>query len=293
MMMNIQNSQPLASCWIMGQLGNQLYQIATTLAYAWDHQALPVFPYLNKQEDRISYNRDRIFFRLDASLPPRPFLHVFEETKYYSSQKIPFHNDQIIVGYFQSWKHFDHHRDQIRSVFAPSRTVLDTIQSKYNDLLAFPNTVAVHVRTQNKRAHELKLHQFFGIEYFEQAMNQFPQDSLFVIFSDRIGWCKKHFPVLKKNIRFIEGNDGVVDLFLMSMMKNNIICNSSFSWWGAYLNQNPNKTVIAPQFFIDPRHDPNFPTKDFYLPDWKLLMPNFDLLYPEDISQYHQESVNG
>ena len=66
---NMNSNHPLVACRIFGQLGNQLYQIAATLAYARDYDAIPIFLELHKQEDRISYNRDRIFFRLDTSKP--------------------------------------------------------------------------------------------------------------------------------------------------------------------------------------------------------------------------------
>jgi hypothetical protein len=285
--------RPFVTCWIMGQLGNQLFQIATTLAYGWDYDAIALFPYLHKQEDRISYNKDRIFFRLNASAPPRNALHVFEETRNHFYKKIPFKKDQLLFGYFQCWKHFHHHRDHILSILSPSKTVLDTLDKKYSPLISQSNTVAVHVRTQNKRAHELKIHEFLGLEYYEKVMRLFPENSQFVVFSDRINWCKKHFPKLGKNFIFIEGNDLVEDLFLMSMMKHIIICNSTFSWWGAYLNQNPNRLVVAPQSFLNPNINPNFSSEDVFLPDWKLVMPAYDAAYPDDMLLYHQESVNG
>ena len=117
-------------------------------------------------------------------------------------------------------------------------------------------------------------------------MGQFPPESTFVIFSDRINWCKKHFPNLGKKVVFIEGNDPVEDLFLMSMMKHNIICNSTFSWWGAYLNQNAEKIVIAPVHWMHPDVDPfsELKSNEFYLPEWRVVSPNYSAPYPNDIT---------
>jgi hypothetical protein len=68
-----------------------------------------------------------------------------------------------------------------------------------------------------------------------------------LIFSDDINWCKNNLLIKNKNIFFIEGNQDYIDLWLMSMCKNNIMANSTFSWWGAWLNKNPNKKVFVPR----------------------------------------------
>ncbi|MBF8263342.1 MAG: hypothetical protein HW387_1007 [Parachlamydiales bacterium] len=290
-------SAPLVTCRIFGQMGNQLFQIATTLAFAWDHGAIAVFPELHKKEDRIAYNRDRIFHRLNTSMPPRPFINGFNEKNAYSPLRIPFKKDLVLCGYFQSWKHFHHHRDQLLTTFAPSEKILDKLHRKYQDLLELPNTVAVHVRTHNKKLHDIKLHPFMGFDYFQNAMDSFPEDAQFVVFSERMGWCKKNF---HEKCIFIEGNDGIEDFFLMSMMKHVIIANSSYSWWAAYLNQNPNKIIVAPQSFVDPVPDPRFPAKqnnlfnneDVYFPDWKLIPVNFSEPYPFDMPDFPTQSVN-
>ena len=66
----------------------------------------------------------------------------------------------------------------------------------------------------------------------------------FLVFSDDIEWCKQ---VFDDDFNFIEGEEDYVDLLLMARCKHNIIANSSFSWWGAWLNRNNNKRVIAPK----------------------------------------------
>src|SRR5579862_6430206 len=70
--------KPFVTCNLHGQLGNQLYEIATTLAYAWDHVAIPMFPELKKSNFNIPINRERIFFRLNASSLPRPIKYTFK-----------------------------------------------------------------------------------------------------------------------------------------------------------------------------------------------------------------------
>src|SRR5437016_5021446 len=74
--MNILISKPYVTCHLSGQLGNQLYQIATTLAYAWDNNADPIFPDLNRKDLNIPINCKRVFYRLNKSSLPRPVAHT-------------------------------------------------------------------------------------------------------------------------------------------------------------------------------------------------------------------------
>jgi hypothetical protein len=85
-----------------------------------------------------------------------------------------------------------------------------------------------------------------------------------LVFSDDISWCKDNLKFDKMN--FIEGLDNVEDMWLMSLCDNNIIANSSFSWWGAWLNSNFNKKVIAPlHWFGD---SANLNTSDIIPTNW-------------------------
>jgi hypothetical protein len=93
-------------------------------------------------------------------------------------------------------------------------------------------------------------HAFPGIAYYERAVSLFPEDSLFIICSDDIKWCKNHLSHLSKNLIFIEGNIHTHDFYLMSLCKHNIISNSTFSWWAAYLNPNPDKITVTPDHWF-------------------------------------------
>lgn len=285
---------PYVTCDLKGALGNQIFEIATTLAYAWDYGAIPVFPGLYRTDSGLDFNRKNFFFRLDASSAPRPFSTSYTEDSCHSSENIPFQWDQMLYGFFQAWTRFHHHRDKLLELFAPSEELLDAILAKYGDLVDNSCTVSIHVRTFNERLHNSMYHPFMGMEYFRKALKHFPTNATFVVFSDRINWCKKHFPALGKNFIFIEGNDSVFDFHLMSLMKHHIISNSSFSWWAAYLNKEPDKIVVAPvslmhpEFFAFPMTHPN----TFYLPDWIMVSPDYYAPYPSDIADYDTLSLD-
>lgn len=289
-----QEERPFVTCYLMGQMGNQLFQVATTLSFAWDHDLRAVFPRLHAPEYRLTLSRDHLFFRIDASFLPRPYTRLFQEETDYIYRPIPFQKDVLLYGYFQSWRYFDHHRSRLLEVFAPSEAVEQSLQQRYSTLLSLDHTVAVHVRTFNLGLHNAKKHPFLGLDYYAQAMRLFSEEVTFVIFSDRIGWCKQHFSQLGRNCIFIEGNSDIEDLFLMSKMKHQIIANSSFSWWAAYLNTHAEKKVVAPVSMMHPDYYP-FPMTQpntLYLPDWILVTPDYTAPYPFDMTWYDKSTTS-
>jgi len=268
-------------------------QIATTMAYAWDYDVEAFFPELDKSEWNISYNCERFFSRINASPLPRPIQNYYNEYDggggWWDCNPVPFKPDLYLIGDFFCWKHFHHYRERFVDLFAPSPEVLTSIRNRYSDLLNHPNSVSVHVRTYNKEYHDSVM-RFIGLEYYEKSLNLFPKDTLFVVFSDRINWCKEHFPSFKKKFIFIERGDHIEEFFLMSMLKNHIISNSCYSWWAAYLN-NQDKVVIAPKRTGRLLEDLN---KNIYFPDWILVDPNLDEPYPKDMKDFdaYSQSVD-
>lgn len=289
-----------------GQLGNQMFHFSAALAYAWDHHLEPRFPVLNESQNNLSYNRDRIFFRLNPTQSPIALTTYSVFHPNYEKLPDDLKNVNLTGGLF-SWKYFDHRRHEILDTYAPSQDVVSKLHQKYGDLIAQNNTVAVHVRTYSKEIHDEGLH-FVGMQYFAEILNAFPTDSLFVVFSDRINWSKAHFSnqFPDKQFFFVEGNDHIEDLFLMSMMKHQILSKSTFSWWAAYLNTNPDKIVYAPVKRNLPLPDwikttakivlgwfgkYYWSNEDYYLPDWKIVYYELEP-YPEDIYNYGDKSTS-
>ena len=282
------DDRPFVSCVLVGQLGNQLFEIATTLAYAWDNDLEAIFPELNSADLNIPINRKRIFFRLNNSSLPRPISYRFKHYNNYEKREIPITKDIYLDGYFQTWEYFDHHRAKILAIFALHPEELDRLKTKHSDLLKHSCTVGVHVRTFNERWS--KITPFVGLSYYEEAMSYFPDDALFIVFSDRINWCKHHFAKFDKQMIFIEDQDHIEDLFLMSMLKHNIICNSSFSWWAAYFNQNPVKIVVAPRCFVNSKYLSKINAN---MPGWIELKTDYTYIktpYPTDIRDFDSYS---
>jgi hypothetical protein len=228
---------------LMGGLGNYLFQIASAYSLALDngdkiifnindsvigHQ--PIKSYTNNILSKIKFIDHNLNVENNYH---EPFFHY---------QKIPYKPNQKLHGYFQSEKYFIHNRKKILDLYSIDDESSKKIYEKYGEILT-GETCSLHVR----RGDYLKYpnhHPTCTLEYYKNSIKEFSKNTKFLIFSDDIEWCKDVFK--GENFIFIEGNKDYIDLWLMSLCKNNIIANSSFSWWGAWLNQNPNKKVIAP-----------------------------------------------
>ncbi len=254
---------------LMGQLGNQMFIIAATESLARDNGAQAVFPDLVKKTDwNIQENRREIFFRVNSSRPTKKIRNVYYETQF-NYKKIPYRKNMLLHGYFQSEKYFHRHKKEIIDLFSPSDKIVSYLQSKYLDIISHPNTVSIHFRDYLKEDPEQKCHPNCTKDYFIKAIEIFPIDSLFIIFSNNIDWCKKEFADIPRQIRYVENEHFFYDFYLMSMCKNNIISNSSFSWWAAYLNLNEDKVVVAPRRWFVESYESNY--FDLLLPEWRVI----------------------
>lgn len=197
-----------------------------------DNNSQYVFPYWSYENDFNLYG----CFRDDVSTQfeyHEPFFHY---------QSIPFREQLDLVGYFQSEKYFQNNRDVILGLLTPNLGV----SKKYN-------YASIHIR-RGDYVDLPKKYEQLTMEYYNKAITVVKAKK-YLVFSDDIAWCKKKF--IGEQFEFAEGNSPSVDLALQISCEHNIIANSSFSWWGAYLNKNPSKIVIAPQKWFGPElpHD--------------------------------------
>lgn len=154
-----------------------------------------------------------------------------------------------LLGPFANYKYFDMYRDEVLDAF--SFPVIDEeINLKYKELIDNSNSVSVHLRKGDYIKEKIEL---ASEDYYRAAvsimLNQF-SDPTFFLFTDDTDYAKSIFSNISGiNYVCIEGNNkekSFRDMHLMSLCKHNIIANSTFSFWGAYLNTNVEKIVIAP-----------------------------------------------
>lgn len=239
----------MVTAFLMGGLGNQMFQIAVAHSIALDNNDEAVFdftkchtPHQGNTSDRYENN----LFKLVKSKIDIKYQHLFEEAEINVYKQIPYNYGLMIRGYFQNIKYFKHHQKQIQDLFYIDQNNIFFIKDKFKNFTDFSNTTSVHVR----RGDYLKfpdVHPLCSKEYYANAMNTLI-DQKFIFVSDDIEWVKQNFK--GSNITYSDLNDEVLDLTLMTMCSNNIIANSSFSWWGAFLNRNKNKQVLSPPCWI-------------------------------------------
>lgn len=222
----------MITCNLNGRMGNQMFEIAAAVGTAIKYNV----PYLIPNQ---TINND--LFK-----PSFPELHnaalmgtgnkrrTFHETKF-EYQPIEYKNGTLkLNGYFQSYKYFDHCRKDILKLFPCKAPIKDF--------------VSIHVR------HGDYLHsddfQVLGIYYYYQAIEFFIAKGYkyFFVSSDDIEWCEKNINSnLYPNCHFhYSSGDSKSDLMTMSACEHNIIANSTYSWWAAWLNKNSNKIIICP-----------------------------------------------
>ncbi len=173
-----------------------------------------------------------------------PFFHY--DVNFFEARPTVF-----LKGLWQSEKYFDRYKNDIREIFRFSDDLITSLK-EVTDKMSEQHSIAVHIRRGDYLAKvSLQVLGLMPIEYYKKGMELLSSkiiDPVFYIFSDDIGWAKENLKM--DNAVFVSGSitkHHIEDLFLMSQCKHNIIANSSFSWWGAWLNNHPQKIVIAPK----------------------------------------------
>jgi len=239
----------MISTELRGGLGNYLFQIAAIHSLAVDNNDIAVFNLettLVRHRPVESY-LNNILRNIRISTPVTE--KVYDEP-HFTYTVLPYIKNCLYLGYFQCEKYFKHNRQSILNLFSITDELNIYITNKYSDILN-KNTCAIHVRRADfLLAHHLQHHPVCTLEYYNEAIKQFPDVELFIFISDDILWCKENFKGTQYT--FIEGEEDITDLYIMSKCKHNIIANSSFSWWGAWLNNNENKRMAAPKTWFGP-----------------------------------------
>lgn len=225
---------------LAGGLGNQMFEIAAAASLAKDNNAVLVVNnaehILPNQGRNVNVYRKNIFNKILFDTKIKFNNYYNKETCDYSP--IPYKENLKLNGHFQSFKYFDHNRLYIKNLFLDQNTV-DQLKLKYN----IPND-ATAIQVRRGDYHKFPDHHpLLTIDYYNKAIKKISTSKIYV-FSDDIDWCKSNFK-FNVPIEYVKDED-YNELYLISLCKNIIISNSSFGWWGAYLNNRKDSTVIVP-----------------------------------------------
>jgi hypothetical protein len=253
------NTDKYVSPRILGRLGKQMFEIATAFSFAFD----------NKSDFVVSLDKG-VYGDVDGKPhPPTDYKdNIFRYVRFvdsienyetwneksYDYQKIrhDFSKNLFLNGFFQSEKYFKHNRELILDFYKPTEQIKNTIKTKYGDILE--DSVSIHIRRKD-RIHFTNVMPLCSLDYYKNALLFFNDVKNVIILTDDIGWTKKVF--IDKKFHIIENEPDYIDLYIMSMCSHNIIANSAFSWWGAWLNKNPDKLVIAPKEWLNKEYEYN------------------------------------
>lgn len=188
--------------------------------------------------------------------------YIVESQFHYDKQIKKIHNNVFLRGFWQSEKYFLNFRDEILQEFS-YKSKFSKKNLETEKIIQEKTSVSIHIRRGDYISNSAASKTFakLGISYYQDAINELNLDisnTLLVFFSDDINWVKiniiKQLPngyqtiIIDNN----KGNESYNDMRLMSLCNHNIIANSSFSWWGAWLNKNSRKQIIAPKkWFLD------------------------------------------
>jgi hypothetical protein len=224
---------------LYAQMGNMMFMISACATTAW--------------KNGVDFKIPRGGYSPELPIMPFPHLPSWEpsdglgapyvEEEFGIYHEIPYSPKMRIDGYFQNEKYFKDYRQQI----------IDLFNIPYHPI----DATSIHVRRTDYLKFQTK-HPPIDVEYITRGINylwrkDFTHTRNFMVFSDDIPWCKEnlHDTELIK-FQFSEGKSALEDLSLLSSCRNHIISNSTFSWWGAWLCQNPDKIVVCPKVWFGP-----------------------------------------
>jgi hypothetical protein len=204
---------------------------------------------------------------------------MYKETSFGYDEKVLTQQAPVYLrGFFQSYQYFIGYENSIKELFTFPVDKIDAVNKNLITTIKNTNSIAIHIR-RGDYVNDPTTHQYHGIcdlYYYQKAISLLTQendDFTLFFFSDECDWVKEQFKDLSFPKQFIDHNIGVnswKDMLLMSSCQHNIIANSSFSWWAAWLNTNPDKKVIAPKKWFELSEE-EMNTSDLTPPDWMRL----------------------
>lgn len=207
-----------------------------------------------------------VYYRFQNILPYYKRKHVKEAYYGFDPNILNIKNNTYLQGFWQSFKYFEEYRHQIIKEFSLKTESLAFL-SKCNEIKT-ENSVSLHVRRGDYCNREQNpQHCLLGHDYYSRAIEKTESKvgkTIFYVFSDDISWARQTFK--GEQFRFCDTHfSAPEEMLLMSSCKHNIIANSTFSWWAAWLNTNSHKVVVAPVRWFE-NEDKN--TQDLLPKSW-------------------------
>ena len=223
--------------------------------------------FLNRSFSFKKFNLKDLFIKIDRTYK------TFDEPHFQYTSKITNIPEHCYLrGYWQSEKYFKEFTNEIKSIFTFSRPLNENNNRISQDIIN-NKSVSIHIRRGDFLLNKNQKHQVDLARYYSDAIyavSKSHTNPKFFIFTDDFDWVSKN-NLVKSNYVFVKINQGknsFLDMQLMSLCNVNIIANSSFSWWSAWLNNNNDKTIFAPKKWFN---DTTIITDDLIPESWNKI----------------------
>jgi hypothetical protein len=253
---------------IKGGLGNQMFQYAIAKAFSLETKRPfqldnSIFESYKLHNYGLHHFNIQSNFYLPESIWKIRLKKLFHKVVFYNEDHHAFNFNPNLIqtksdilfleGYYQTQKYFLKYEKEIRADFE----IVSPLKQQTIETVAYMqsvNSVSIHFRRGDYIGNPV--HETDNTTYYKDAIKFIEskvEKPVYFLFSDDIPWVKENF-TSNFETHFVDFNDASTnfeDLKLMSSCKHNIIANSSFSWWGAWLNSHLNKIVIAPKVWFN------------------------------------------
>lgn len=243
---------------LLGGLGNQLFQHACAIGLGkkWNIDYCAPSESINPGV-WPSYKLPGLSYCKEGSVTA-----VFYKEPTHAFHEIPFHQNIILEGYWQSYKRFDFCREEVMKAFG------------FDDLDCNYGTVGLQIRRGDYLKFPLH-HPVVTIDYIRMAAEKIKGDYEFLVFTDDVEWAKENINEELLGGRYfeiVEKGDALNDMKYLAMCEKHIVSNSTYGWWGAWLSNSTNKQVVSP-------HEDNWfgsmnkhlSVSDLLLPEWERI----------------------
>ncbi|NBO36337.1 alpha-1,2-fucosyltransferase [bacterium] len=272
----------------LGRLGNQMFQFASSVAIAKKTGNDIFFPLENCT---AVYPNGPINPKTNSPIPVKcDLLDCFDIPVSFFKRAIEINTGSIMKekvftfdpdmfnvkdgsdlhGFFQTEKYFKPIEHDIHRYFSFKNKIEESCKEYWSlnieKFLDGNKSVSIHVRRGDYTLYPGH-HPVCSDEYYNQAISRFDPEFRFLIFSDDLEWCRSKF--ISDRFFIVDSGDPFKDLKLISMCDHHIIANSSFSWWGSWLNRKEKKRTICPSYWFGPMINKN--TKDIYCEGWEVI----------------------
>lgn len=233
-----------------GRLGNHMFQVAAATALAYENYDVAQFD-LNTTD---AHNYENTIYS-KTIVGKGDYINEYSQPVF-TYRKIPYVSNLKLWGYFQSEKFFKNYKKEIVDLFS-NELLINNLRFRYKDILK--NSLSINIR-RGDYLYYPDIHPCLSPEYYLEGIkyveNILPIDNI-LVFSDDIPYCKSVFN--NDKMIFMENLPHHEQMYLMSLCDNNILANSTFSWWASYLNKNEDKIVIFPKIWFGTKapYDPS------------------------------------